>query len=241
MRSLRVAFGLLTTLPAWRDDDWAPGQIGRAAVWFPFVGLLIGAVVWGVWAGLGWLLPPAVAGILALAAWIALTGGLHLDGLADCCDGLLASAAPERRLEIMRDPRLGVFGAVGLMLVLLLKAASLAALTPAAGGGILLATSLARWCVLPAGLLPRARPEGLGAEYASGLRPWSLAVGALIPLALMIALGWRAVAAAVLGLVAAGLALLFARRRIGGVTGDVFGFMIELVETTMLVALLIRI
>src|SRR6266498_1937436 len=146
MRSLRIAFGLMTTLPVKLPDNWSAGDSGRASVWYPFVGLVIGALTWLAWRGAMFAFPPLVAGVITLVIWVALTGGLHLDGLADCCDGLFASASAERRLEIMKDPRVGAFGVIGLILVLFLKAAALASLTSASSFAILLAASLARWC-----------------------------------------------------------------------------------------------
>lgn len=236
MRNLRIAFGLMTTLPIRLPDDWRAGDSGRAAVWYPFVGLTIGALVWLAWKGTMFLFPPLVAGVIALVIWVSLTGGLHLDGLADCCDGLLASVAPERRLEIMKDPHMGAFGVIGLILVLLLKAVTLASLTSNASFGILLSASLARGCLLLGGLFPLARPSGMGADFASGFRRSFLAWGALIPLAIAILLGVRGVLSALTGIGAAVLLLQFARSRIGGVTGDVFGMTVEVVETVVLLA-----
>ncbi|MDD3250608.1 MAG: adenosylcobinamide-GDP ribazoletransferase, partial [Smithellaceae bacterium] len=109
MRNLRTAFGLLTTLPVGLPGGWKPGDSGRAAFWYPVVGLAVGGLVWLVWFGLSLIFPALVASVLALAIWVGLTGGLHLDGLADCCDGLPGSASRERRLEIMKDPHLGAF------------------------------------------------------------------------------------------------------------------------------------
>ncbi|HEY2980480.1 MAG TPA: adenosylcobinamide-GDP ribazoletransferase [Anaerolineales bacterium] len=237
MRSLRTAFGLLTTLPIRLPGNWQPGDSGRAAVWYPLVGLVIGALSWLTWRGFTLVLPPFVAAVLTLIVWVALTGGLHLDGLADCCDGLfasVASASRERRLEIMQDPHVGAFGAIGLILILLLKAAALATLTPAASLGIVLAASLSRWCILPAALLPAARPGGLGADFASGLRRSSIIVSALLPFGLAAALGLRGLFAALTGLAVAASVSLFARARIGGVTGDVFGMLVEMVEAAVL-------
>jgi adenosylcobinamide-GDP ribazoletransferase len=241
MQNLLNAFALLTTIPFARPRAWQPGDSGRAAVWYPLVGLTIGASTWLVWKGALLLFPSSVAGILTLLIWVALTGGLHLDGLADCCDGLFSSASPEKRLEIMKDPRLGVFGGIGLILILLIKGTVLATLTPASGAGILLAASLARWCVLPAALLPLARPDGMAADFISGLRRSSIFLGALIPLGLSLVLGMRGFLAVILGLSAALIVLFVARSRIGGVTGDVFGMVIEVVETTVLLAFVIEI
>jgi adenosylcobinamide-GDP ribazoletransferase len=234
MRTLRIAFGLLTTLPLPLPDDWSSGDSGRASVWYPLVGLVIGSLTWLVWKGALFLFPPLVAGIITLLAWVLLTGGLHLDGLADCCDGLLVSVPVERRLEIMKDPHLGAFGVIGLMLVLLLKGATLAALTPGTSFGILLAASAARWYILPAGLLPLARPGGMGADFSSGLQRSFTYMGAILPAGLALVFGMRGVISLLAGTAAAALVLWLARSRIGGVTGDVFGMVVEVVETAVL-------
>jgi adenosylcobinamide-GDP ribazoletransferase len=238
MRTLRIAFGLMTTLPVRLPNDWSTGDSGRASVWYPLVGLVIGTLTWLTWQGTMLVLPPLVAGTIALTVWILLTGGLHLDGLADCCDGLFVSAKPERRLGIMKDPHVGAFGVIGLILVLLLKASVLTSLTPASSPGILLAASLARWCILLAGLLPIARPSGMGADFAAGFRRSLIAWGGIIPVTIAILLGVGGVVSALAGLGAAALVLWLAQSRIGGVTGDVFGMIVEIVEASVLVAFL---
>jgi adenosylcobinamide-GDP ribazoletransferase len=239
MRNLRIAFGLMTTLPIGLPDDWSAGDSGRAAVWYPLVGLAIGALTWLTWKVTILFFPAFVAGIVTLVVWVALTGGLHLDGLADCCDGLFVSAGPERRLEIMKDPHIGTFGVIGLILVLFLKAAALASLTSATSLGILLAASLARWCILPAGLLPLARASGMGADFALGLRRSFIIWSAVIPLAIAISLGVRGALSILAGTGAMALVLWLAKSRIGGVTGDVFGMLVEIVETVVLLAFVV--
>lgn len=236
MKHLLTAFNLMTTIPLPASKDWQTGDSGRASVWYPFVGLVIGGLTLLGWMGTTRIFSPLVAGILTLILWVVLTGGLHLDGLADCCDGLLASTTIERRLEIMKDPRLGTFGGIGLILVLLLKAAVLSFLTPQSALGILLAASLARWCILPAGLLPLARPSGMGADFKAGFRNWFIAAGAIIPLALSIAIGARGIVSLLTGLLAAAIVLRLAKSRINGVTGDVFGMTVEVVEVVSLLA-----
>jgi adenosylcobinamide-GDP ribazoletransferase len=231
----------MTTLPFKLPDDWTAGDSGRASVWYPLVGLVIGSLTWLTWKGSMLVFPPSVAGILTLLIWVLLTGGLHLDGLADCCDGLLASTSVERRLEIMKDPRVGTFAVVGLALVLFLKAAALASLGSASSLGILLATSLARWCILPAGTMPLARATGMGADFANGLRRSFMIWGAIIPLTIAIFLGVHGALAILIGVVTVALISRFAKSRIGGVTGDVFGLIVEVVETVVLLIFLIGI
>jgi adenosylcobinamide-GDP ribazoletransferase len=239
LRNLRIAFGLMTTLPFSLPEDWSAGDSGRAAVWYPLVGLVIGTLTWLVWKGATILFPSLVTGVITLAVWVLLTGGLHLDGLADCCDGLFASVSRERRLEIMKDPHIGTFGVIGLILILFLKAASLSVLTPVSSFGILLAASLARWCIMPAALLPLARSSGMAADFKSGLRQSSIVLSAIIPLALLVLLGLRGLLSTLLGIITAALLVWLAKSRIGGVTGDVFGMIVEVVETTVLLTFLI--
>ena len=229
----------MTTLPIKLPENWSAGDSGRASVWYPLVGMVIGALAWLTWKAAIFLFPAWVAGVITLLVWVVLTGGLHLDGLADCCDGLLSSTSVERRLEILKDPHVGAFGVIGLVLVLMLKAAALGSLTPVSSPGILLAASLARWCILPAGLLPLARPSGMGADFALGFRRSFILWGAILPLVIVILLGIRGLLSTFAGLGAAALVVSLAKSRIGGVTGDVFGMVAEIVETVVLIAFLI--
>jgi adenosylcobinamide-GDP ribazoletransferase len=238
MKYLAIAFNLLTILPVRAPDEWNPGDSGLAAGWYPFVGLVIGALVATAYTLLGWIFSPLVTAALALTLWVILTGGLHLDGLADCCDGLFHASNPERRLEIMKDSRMGAFGGIGLILALVLKISALASLpSDRAVPAILFALSLGRWFCILAGFQPLARPGGLGADFASGLHRSALLWGGLIPVALAIYLGWQGILT--LGITFLGILFLlrFARLRVGGVTGDVFGLVVEVAEILTLIVL----
>jgi len=236
MKSLSIAFNLLTTLPVRAPDPWNPGDSGRAAVWYPFVGLIIGGIVAAAYTLLGLRFSSFVTAALSLTLWAILTGGLHLDGLSDCCDGLLHASNPERRLEIMKDSHIGAFGSIGLCLALILKVSALASLpTGLAVPVILFAPSLGRWFIILAGFQPLARPDGMGADFASGLQKTTLVWGGLIPLALAIYLGIQGIIALVIASLGVMLILRFARARIGGVTGDVFGLVVESVEILTLI------
>lgn len=238
MNGFWLALSFLTTLPA-RPVAYAPDGLGRAAAWFPVIGLLLGLLLAGVHTAALWLLGPAVAAVLVVVASAGLTGALHLDGLADCCDGLLAPVSRERRLEILRDPRVGSFGVVGVTLALLLKAAAVYSL-PAALPGLLLAPVFARWWILLAAQQPAARPGGLGSSFAASLTPRSLALAGILPLLLLGGSLWfdhGVLAGAVLAALAVLGVLRLARARIGGVTGDVYGAVVELAEIAFLLGL----
>src|SRR5579859_2677783 len=130
---LLSAFTFLTVLPlGWLSRARGSDQLaqpGKMFSFFPLVGLIIGIIV--SIAGSFSFLPKELSAFMALTAWVALTGGLHLDGLADSCDGLLATVTPQRRLEIMADPRAGSWAVIGVALVLLGKWTALRSLPSA--------------------------------------------------------------------------------------------------------------
>lgn len=232
-QEVALAVGFLTVLPA-PQVDYQPGALGRAGRWFPAVGLVIGLLLIGAHELLSYRFPPFLVAGLTVTLWTALTGGLHLDGLADCCDGLLAATSRERRLEIMRDPRTGAFAVIGLVLVLLLKVSALAA-TPTATPALLLAPTWARWLLLWVARQPLARPSGLGAEFAAGLSRRSQVWGGILPLVLLLIFPTVSTVAAMLA--AGGITWLIIRSahsRLGGVTGDVYGAVVELSELVVL-------
>jgi adenosylcobinamide-GDP ribazoletransferase len=235
--SLIVAFRFLTIVPVPGREAAGPEALGKAAWWFPVVGLLLGIALAAADRLLLLLFPPVLAAVLAVAAWKVASGGLHLDGLADSLDGL-GGADPDRRLEIMRDGRIGVFGAAGVVLCLL---AAIAALTdlPAAVRGVALAAAPAVGRIAPVlgGTCFPAAAAGLGAEFATGLSRWTgpvqlLGAALLAPLALGPSGGLVVVAAA--GLALAWCALM--AWRLGGVTGDSLGGAVEVAELAVLLA-----
>lgn len=239
MNGLLLAIGFLTAIPVQTGATHAD-TLGRAARWFPFIGFCLGGVVAGAYWGLLQFFPPLLAAALTVALWAALTGGLHLDGLADCCDGLLAATTPERRLDILRDPRLGAFGSIGLTLFLLAKVSAVSSLPLSSFlPAFVSAATFARWLIVLAARQPLARPDGLAAQFAAGLTRETVLLAALLPAALLLAgvLGsWQLLlAAASAHLIALGLVAL-ARARLGGVTGDVFGLIAEAAELAGLLA-----
>jgi adenosylcobinamide-GDP ribazoletransferase len=243
VQSLLLAVGFLTAIPVTTHPP-QPGALGRAARWFPLVGLCLGGMVAGAHWALLQLFPAPLAAALTVAVWALATGGLHLDGLADCCDGLPAATTPERRLEIMRDPRLGAFGAMGLALFLILKVAAVASLSTFDFLlAIVAATTTARWLIVLAARQPLARAGGLAVDFQSGLTRASVVLAALLPLALVLASLFgptRLFLAIALAHVAAFAVIALARSRLGGVTGDVFGLVVEIAEMTVLLTFAAR-
>jgi len=214
-------------------------RLDAALVWFPLVGLLLGGALAALDIALRLLnVQNLLASTLLVVVLLVLTGALHADGLMDTCDAVFAHATPERRLEIMRDPRVGTFGAVGLVCVVALKIAALDALPPALRTSTLLLTpTLGRWSiVLLATLFPYGRELGLGAPLKSTATHRSLVVASLVPLAVCVAavpIGLGFGVLTVVGTLAFGWWLM---RLLPGLTGDCYGAGCELTEALVLVA-----
>ena len=200
-----VAFRYLTILPLPRSR--VAGDLGRAAGWFPVVGAGARRRVWpSRRSAVDRVVPPGVGAMLLVALWAVLTGGLHLDGLADACDGLGGGWSRERALAIMRDARSGPYGVTAIVLVLGLKAAALASLPEGlAWRALVLAPAVARaGPLLLAALAGPARPEGAGHAFSTGARWPALAAGWLVAALVSVAtLGaWGALALGVTGALA---------------------------------------
>jgi adenosylcobinamide-GDP ribazoletransferase len=234
MKRLLLAIGFLTRLPVHLITADAADFAGAVRC-YPLVGLIVGALV----AGAGWLgglADPWIGALAALLAWVAVTGALHLDGLADVADGIGAAHGDRTRLlAVMADPHVGSFGVVAIVLQLLAKIVLLHSVAGEGWLAVVLVPFAARMGPLVwARWLPPLRPGGLGAQIASAVRPRDL-------------WGWGAVLAGVCAALPALLltSLLIAavggwlRHRLGGVTGDAHGAGIELVETGLLVALVV--
>jgi adenosylcobinamide-GDP ribazoletransferase len=238
VRTAAAAVAFLTRLPVGRRIDVDGRDVARSALLFPLVGAAIGAAVGGSAILADRALPPLAAAALALAVGALLTGALHLDALADTADALTGGSR-QRALEIMRDARIGTYGAVALALDLLLKATAVSALL-AQGDALLpllVAAALARASAVPlARALPYARPDGGVGDALSGRVGMRAAVGAtaLAATLALALLGWRGaamLAAATVVTLALGLGY---RRWLGGVTGDTLGAAVESTETLAL-------
>ena len=239
MNAFLVATAFLTRVPVHVVGTDAR-DVGRAAGWFPIVGAALGvtgAVIARALTGVPSLPAPLAALILVgLGAWV--TGGIHLDGLADTADGFGGGRTRDGVLRIMRDPRIGSYGALTMILILGIKVGAIATLLERgiAGPILVVAPTLSRWTIVVlAAWLPYARVEG-GLGQAVTLYHdtrsllWAATSSAVIGAA---AVQWNAFVFAMLAVVTAILVGRAARRRIGGVTGDVFGASVELTEAVV--------
>lgn len=243
--ALALAWGFLTRVPPPRAVAATPERMAAALRYLPLVGALIGLVAAAVLLTAAAVLPFGVAVLLSTAATCLLTGALHEDGLADTLDGAGAGGDVARRLAIMRDSRIGTFGALGLGLTLALKGTSLAALSPGAAAAALVAGHGASRlsAVLVIATSRYARESGTGGFTAAGLRGSGLVValgtGVICLLVLWPAAGAAAIPAALAGLLLGhGLARGLFERQLGGYTGDGLGATQQLSELGLYLGLL---
>ncbi len=242
-----LAIQFLTRLPTPNFSSVSAQNMGQAISYFPLVGLIIGGLLWLLMIGLSGiaemtsqgLSAEVIAGILLLF-WAWVTGGLHLDGLADSCDGWLgATGNPKRALEIMKDSRIGTGGGVALIVVLLLKWALLTQIVMLEKGIILLFVPLlarvASIALMP--VTPYMSQAGLAESMFNHLSTKAVLFWVVLSIILLLALHWG-LALAVL------LFWLWIRRWMqtltGGMTGDTAGAMTELMETFLMLILLMQ-
>jgi len=241
MRLFLVAFQFLTIVPLPFTVRCEEEDLGRSMTWFPLVGLAIGALL----AGADFLLTPlvtrSVGDLILVALLSAVTGGLHLDGLSDVCDGLAARGSRERFLEVMKDSRVGAVGAVSLVLGLSLKYQALLAVPLQYKREVLLFFPLAaRFAQVQMTVgATRARSDGLGFAFigGAGLTQFVLAYAITLAAAYLL-LGMNGIYCAVMLYLLTWGIKSWSHKRLGGITGDVIGCASELNEIFCLVLLL---
>ncbi|WP_374585820.1 adenosylcobinamide-GDP ribazoletransferase [Pseudoduganella sp.] len=247
LRLFFIALQFFTRLPIPRWVGFEPDWLHHASRYFPAVGLVVAAIAGAVYAAAAMVLPLPVAVLLSTAAGIYTTGAFHEDGFADACDGLGGGHTRERVLEIMKDSRIGAYGAIGIILMLATKVAALASLPMlAALGALLAAHPLSR--LMACALIWRmeyARAEGKAKPLAQEMRHGEFAIaalGAALPAGAVVALGWLPLGALGTGLAGMLLATLwFARKfqqRLGGYTGDCLGAVQQLAEAVFYLCVL---
>jgi adenosylcobinamide-GDP ribazoletransferase len=245
MHQLRLFFTALqffTRLPIPRWVGFDPAWLNQASRYFPLVGLVVALITGAAYAVAAWFLPAPVAVVISTAVGIYATGAFHEDGFADMCDGFGGGMTPERVLEIMKDSRIGAYGAIGTICMLGLKLVTLSMLPPlAAIGALLAAHPLSR--LMATSLIWRldyARAEGKAKPLAQKMRHTEFliaAVTALVPALVVIELRWLPPAALASGVIVAAIATWWLARkcvrRIGGYTGDCLGAVQQVTEVML--------
>ncbi|MGH2496486.1 MAG: adenosylcobinamide-GDP ribazoletransferase [Ktedonobacteraceae bacterium] len=244
-REFVAALRFLSVLPVpgsallFDKNETAP-QLVIGCEYFPVVGLLLALMLWLLVLLFSRLIPQLALAALLVIALVMLTGGLHLDGLMDTCDGLFGGRTRERKLEIMRDSRVGSFGVLGALCTLLLKFALLASIPVSSLPlALLLILPVARWSmVLALYVFSPARPTGLGAIYHHAITTRRLLITGLIALIIALIAGrFTGLIALITGSLAALVIGLGITKSIGGLTGDSCGSIDELVEVVTLLVL----
>lgn len=236
--NLLAALQFLTRVPIrLRREPSLPA----AAPWFPVAGALIGLAVGAIAAGMWHLVTPMVAAAVAIVVGLLITGAFHEDGLADIADAFGGGWTVERRLEIMKDPRHGTYGVAALVSTVAVRIVALGSLP---GPAVMLAAAVSAHTVGRAaavGLMlagPTARHDGLGADYTRllGRRPAVVGIAAGLVI-VTVAIGWWVAPVAAAAVVGAAAVLVLARRKIGGISGDVLGACEQVVECATLVTI----
>lgn len=242
-----VALQFLTAIPALIRREPQPRELGQAMAYYPLVGLLLGLALAGLGVGLSLVFPAPLTAALLVGAWVIFTGGLHLDGLMDVCDGVFSQPNAARRLAVMRDTRAGSYGVLGASCVLLAKFAALFSVIASswsvngqpyaspALAGLVMAPTLGRWAmVLATAGFPSARPDGLGQIVKASVGWPQVGAATAITLAVGLAVGPMGVALVLLAAIVAWLAGRYFQANLGGLTGDTYGAINEVTEVIVL-------
>ncbi len=234
VRSFQTALSFLTIFRVPIHPPPSLEDVGRAAWAFPLVGAIIGLILVGADRIFSGHLPAPLSAVLVVGLWVVVTGGLHLDGWADCGDSLPVSASPQQRLAIMKDSRLGAFGALALILILAVKTAAVASenlpltmlfLSPVIGRGamVVVANSAVH------------RGGGMAAGFIAGLDRGDVKWAVALTLGPAMIAGWRGLAAAGIAVATAFCFRRFSESRLNAVNGDVIGASCVLSEAVALV------
>jgi adenosylcobinamide-GDP ribazoletransferase len=238
LRQVYIALGFLTIAGIKVEPCPDMEEVGLSGTYFPIVGAIIGIVLALSYVFLSLFFPSYIVSGLLIAIWVAITGGLHLDGWTDCCDSLPASVSPERRYKILKDPTIGTFGGLGLILLIGLKWAaiqSLASILP-----LLIAPIISRTLMVCVLYEADHTKQGMAADFLKGLKQTDIRKIAVLGLLPSLFLG-------VVGLLAVGISYLAAvwfrntaENRLPAINGDVFGAICEFSELVFLILLTIR-
>ena len=247
LRLFFIALQFFTRLPIPRWVGYQPQWLQQSSRYFPLVGAVVAAICGATYMVASWLLPPPIAVLLAVAAGIYLTGAFHEDGFADMCDGFGGGLTRERVLEIMKDSRIGAYGAIGILCLLAIKTGALVSLPPQiVAAAFFIGHPLSRLAAVSLiWLMDYARDEGKAKPMAQSMSTGEFVVAALcglLPAIICGALGILDWSALVLATLAATASAWFlgrkCQRRLHGYTGDCLGAVQQVAEVAVYLAIL---
>lgn len=233
-----AALRFLTVIPLPGRREISPEEVGRSIVYFPLVGVIIGLIL----AGLNWLLglglPSALVNVLLVVSLVVVSGGLHLDGFVDTCDGMVGHKTVAQRLRVMKDSRAGAFGIIGVSCLLLVKYVSLNSV-PACWmmPTLVLMAVVSHWAMVYAVFAyPYAKPSGLGRVFKQGANRTRFIVATVVALVVAVILAQLAGLVIMFGIWIIVMAMAFyLKGRFGGLTGDTYGAINEIAEVLVLI------
>ncbi|MFA5795062.1 MAG: adenosylcobinamide-GDP ribazoletransferase [Candidatus Brocadiia bacterium] len=243
IRLFRIALSFLTPLPAGIKDEIKDAELASSMRLYPLVGLGIGLTLVFIKMVAGWMgVSDIITSTLIVLAMAALSGGIHIDGLSDMCDGFYGGRNKDDILRIMRDPHIGVMGVLGIVFILLLKWSVIASVISAPYGWrlILLTPIMSRWAMVMAtavGPYADANYPGIARTFVNNISRWDWQIAAIISVAMAALIFYAGgVVIAILVPIITIVIVLYARKVIGGVTGDVLGAINEIIEALVLFA-----
>jgi adenosylcobinamide-GDP ribazoletransferase len=241
MNPLFHAIAFLTRIPVPRlsaeTKDWE-----KSVAYYPVVGLLIGTILWGASLLAQYVFPLPLAAVIVLSFWIFITGGLHLDGWMDLADGLGSSRTRERIFEIMKDSRVGAMGVTAAIVLFMIKGTALYEIAASRSFfWLILPPFIARFSLVAAiWFWPYITERGMGTGLRSGLTGWLVLAGFLFTSIFAIFFyGWAGGAVLAAAFVTGWLFLRNVSRRLGGLTGDCYGALVEWMELNVLLFIVI--
>jgi len=234
-RRVRLAVSFLTTIPLPMVQNSKEKDQAKSLIYAPVVGLAIGGLMLLVWQLVSYFPVKPIAAVFVVLAYVLLTGGLHLDGLADSCDGVFSNRPRARMLEIMRDSHIGTNGVIALVFVILTYWVAISALPSFLAQNaviplLLMPVAGRTGSIVAAGISKYARDtEGLGKNFVELLSLRDAIIGGILALLIFYLVGsWRGVIMFIITVVSTLAGALFFQRKLGGVTGDALGAICEM-------------
>lgn len=247
MNNFITGLQFLTRIHIANQSEWSPESFGRSVKYFPFIGAILGIILVFInqlltdyFPYIGIFLPPHILAILLMISNVLLTGGLTCDGFMDTMDGIFSGRSKERMLEIMKDSRIGANGVMAFVLLAILKWSLIMDIPPQGlSTALFIMPVLGRFAmVVGITLFPYARPDGIGKAFAQYANKYTLYIASILTLLFVIPLGKQAIISLITATIVTFSFSSHVKKRIGGLTGDIYGAVTELSEIAVLLVFL---